>query len=242
MLLLWHFRCRVALVFPFSLCLFHRNFLNAPRSPPPYPSFSPKNHPPQPFRFLEGTLLLWRLVWPPILGRRLWWRSFSVDRKAEKATYKVRAYAPHWQRIGEIEKERKKIVRVYRSNVTRRASWASCKKADTCNKYVLSRNRESKRRKSTRKIFSVTAKKWNKSEKKKPCNCTSAVDRKSKIRNSREKKRWERACEKRVCDLRVRSCWLALLHTSDAFWSVDRDLKKRRRREKKNLISLDAYL
>lgn len=45
MLLLWHFRCRVALVFPFSLCLFHRNFLNAPRSPP-VPVLLPQKPPP----------------------------------------------------------------------------------------------------------------------------------------------------------------------------------------------------
>jgi len=141
--------------FPFLSLPFPSKLLNVP---PPYPSFSHKKYLPWPFRFLERPLLLWRLVWPPILGRRLWWGSFSVDRKAEKATYKVRMYVPYRRRIEEIEK-RKKIVRVYRNNITRRASWASCKKADVIylHTYVPLKNQKSKKRKRTKKNI-LTAK------------------------------------------------------------------------------------
>lgn len=98
-------------------------------------------------------------------------------------------------------------------------------------KYVPSKNRKSKKRKRTRKIFDgVTAKRWNKKEKKKKTlqlyECSGSE---IKIRNSREKKRWEKACQKRMCDSRVRSCWLALPRTSDALWSV---AKRKRRKEK----------
>lgn len=105
-------------------------------------------------------------------------------------------------------------------------------------KYVLSRNRENKKRKRTRKIFSVTAKRWNEREKKKALQlyeCSgSEIKLETRGRRSGEKKRvreaslWFRCSLMLICVTTYKWCTLI-----DESWS-------KRRADKKNLISLDA--
>lgn len=75
----------------FFLFFFFSFFPPFDRASRPFPHYhrmplptTPKRALLQTFSFSERMLLLWRSISRPISRRRLWWRSFSVDRKKKR--------------------------------------------------------------------------------------------------------------------------------------------------------------